>query len=1187
MRLRRIGLLAVIIMAIITSALADSGESISIIWSPPRAGEGRMFRVLVHHTGRVVCTTGSELALLDRTPTDSTGPDHRFYFRAVAPGHAARIAFVDPEDETARADTAVQIIAERDWSSDTATGNVALPRIWPMDRRTIGLKTRRTLVPDRRIGHDPDHAAPEALSWTDEAVWNLVLPCDIPRWHFMNLRHGCPIHGRQVFERDAYYPWLVEPLERPYHIQCPVGGEWFPSNDYAAGDFTSGDYPDDGLGYEQDGLKFGMTSYALQRRIRYTYSVARQLSNHYEATGDVATAHKLAVILCAIAREHRYLCCFLEHRYQRYQQTVAGPKYRRNRQEYSLGAELITDPADLTGSGLDDYCINMPKHYNMLTRAYDLIFDRIEDDTALVAFVAERMPWLRTRHDVRTFLEVNLLRAGIQGALDNAIASNLPRPQESMLKLIRVLDQPEGRELVDWLLHGGGQVAAMPVNFHYKDGGAYESVGGYNGIHVSELMPLALGLRDLARDNPDRYPPDRYDILAGSDRLYNILRWPLDIVVAQRSCPLIGDEGNPPQAEVLLPLPMMDTGRDIQNMEVATELFPEEERFSTALTSLRAVREYRALVRANPDTVVPEPQCDSSLFQPSRLLDGYGVGILESGEGDARRGVWLYYGDHPHHAHDQRLDMGLVAHKRNLLRHMGYPYSWEHTGNWDANWVTHYGVKLMVPDSVVRVRNTVRFFHGAEPFQIVEALGYGISVRRSDEGYMEVPGFRVRRALSLVDLPDGRFYVVDMFRAESGTSHWWTFHGPPGEMTTNCDDRLVPQETGTAAGPDIAYGEETPTNIPRSLSNLYDARRGDVPVPFSATWTVQNAGALKLRMTQVAPTEGEFIVARGRSPHAPAENPPYELDWILRKRLGETYAQDGELLDSEFITVIESDSLLPLRNYRAIRVGDVSGVRVETDEVVHHVLRRYGNSSRSSSTETVEVDGIRFNGHAGFVETEKTSGRISRMTLVGSGSLTLNGRGITQGGEDWTGTIAALDPAGQTITIRSEQAPENLIGRYLIVHRIFTPRPDGDCYAYRVEDAIPAGQNLWQLRVNYPWVTAQGVVGRHTDVGLAMTGKLPLGRSRTFYRGSYLLNGNREHIVQILDAGREDGDESHVVFPTKARESMTERFPVGTPFTIEEIGVGDSVCVSGYTSVVRDGDAWRVNASGTYSTDLQ
>ena len=224
----------------------------------------------------------------------------------------------------------------------------------------------------------------------------------------------------------------------------------------------------------------------------------------------------------------------------------------------------------------------------------------------------------------------------------------------------------------------------------------------------------------------------------------------------------------------------------------------------------------------------------------------------------------------------------------------------------------------------------------AGPSRLSRALGHGVSGRRSAEGHMEAPGFRVRRALCLVDLPDGRFYAVDFFRAEGGISQWWTFHGPPGTLTPESTAGLTRQRNGHGSRAGVRIRRrDTGDDSGEPGEPLRTCAAGDAPVPFSATWNVQDAGALQLRMTQVAPESGEVIFARGRSPHAPAEDPPYELDWVLRRRSPGEHSPLGEPVDSEYITVIEADSSLPLTGWQAISEGNVTGVRVETDDVIH------------------------------------------------------------------------------------------------------------------------------------------------------------------------------------------------------------------------------------------------------------
>ena len=1153
---------------------------VRILWAPERAGEGRRFRVIVESDTPVRCDHSAAFTLLDRTPEDRTENEHRFYFRADTPTTSGEITVTN--EDGAAAGVQVDVVAEADWDTERLQGEIQLPRTWPLNRRDVSLKDRHTMYPSDEIGSSDgigsvdEKAECEPAAWSDDEVWNLVLPCDIPRWHFLNLDKGCPVHGLDIYHTDPYYPWLVDPKNDPYRVQCPVGKEHLPTNDYAAGDFTGGDYPDDGFGYEDGSFqkrggqkeKFGLMAYSLLRRIRYTYSVVGRLRDHFRRTGDANTAHKLCVLLVAIAREHRYLHCFPEHRFRRYEGAVEEEQYRELKGKAQYGPLETTRVSDLSRSGMDDYCINMPGHYGAMAKAYDLVFDRIDGDAELIAFVQQKLPWLTDGAAIRSFLETWLFHAGAQAVLDNTTSSNLPCPQEAMLNIIRTLGRPEARELTEWLVHGGGAVARMPSNFYYKDGAAYESVGGYNGIHVTGIIPLAEGLRELCDTYPDMYPPNRFDVIAGSRKFYHILRWPLEIIVAQVAPTLIGDHGDVPKGQLLEPTPSMSIGRPIEVFRKALEYFPGDPKFAAALRMLEAkadLPEDAKLARrtgfydTGPEATV---DFDPELFWPSRLLDGYGVGILESGEGERRRGLWLYYGDHPGHAHEQPMDMGFVANRRNLLRHMGYPYSWQHMGTWDAAWITHYGVQVM-GDVNPWWRSTVRVFHGGGPFQIVEASGHGISRDRTEEGCLELPGYGIRRTLCLVDLPDGRFYGLDMFRVTGGDSHWWTFHGPPGEMTASCEDALSAQPTGTVAGEEYAYGAETPDGIPRSLAYLYDVKRRKEAGSWSATWNLKDAGDEKMRVTQIGPDEGELVFARGRSPHAPADNPPYELDWALRH-------VEGKNLDSEFVCALEADTELPVVNARQISSGDVSVVQVETADVVHRVLRADADSCFSG-------DGIEFRGRAGFVETDRKTGDVLRMSLVGEGSLTLNGRGIARGAADWCGVVEELDTDACTITIRAEEAPpEDLCGEYLMITRSFAPRPAGDSFAYRIESREQAGDGLWRFSLVWSSLIGDGMVRDVAGRTLLLRGEMPLTGSRSFFRGAYLV-GDDGRRVQIGDV-RGAGECTSVLAYGQNVNLEDEGFRPGQTVTIQEIAPGNEARITGWTRVVAD-------ENGTFVTE--
>ena len=1175
-----------------------------IVWAPEEIGGGRRFRVIVSADSPAECVPDAAVEIVDRT-APAVG-EQRFYFRAGDDaGGNATIRFQAGADEIS---VDVRIVPEADWAAPTTRGEIELPRIWRHGDDDIGLKSERTIAtePGSAAHEGEPPPRPEELDWSDDELWGHEPPCDIPRWHFLNLDLGCPVHGLAIYESDAYYPWIVDVRNRPYQVQCPVGGEWYPTNDYAAGDHTSGEFPDDGWGWprpQEDGstATFGFISYWLLRRIRDVYAIVGRLSAWYEATGDVAAVRKIGILLASLAREHRYLCRFPEHRFRRYECTVEEPQYKSTRD--TLHGPRQTDEIEhLAGSGMDEYCINMPGCYSVCTRAYDLIFDRIDGDAELISFVRSRMPELVDGPAIRSWIETFLFRAGAQVGLDDAMQSNLPEPQRGMLSIIRVLDMPQSAELGDWLVNGNGRVGEMPANYYYKDGAAYESTGGYNGHHVSALVPIADGLQALRERYPKRYAASTLDLFGSRDdeRYRDILRGPVELVVAQLSHPFIGDTGDIPHARALLPMPVMPVGNAVEVYRHALAQFPEDAAFRAVLEALerkdeitrRAEREQGAATgfysaERPPEADIPP---DPALYQPSRLLDGYGVGILESGarDLDGRRGAWLYYGDHPGHSHEQQLDIGLFAHRRNLVRHMGYPYSWQHMGEWDGSWITHHTVQV-IGEQTPWWRTTVSLFHGGDSdddarpgagiagFQVVESAGYGHSRDKGEEGVEPLAGHTIRRALCLVDVPsagDDCFYVVDLLKLMGGREHWWTFHGPPGDLDID-SATLTAQDGGTVAGAGVPYGGETPDGVPESLAYLYDVRRGEGAA--TATWSLPDADGLKLRVTQVTPGDGEVVFARGRSPHALPENPAYELDWMLRHCV----ATSDMPLDTWFTTLIEAGKSPAVEDATPITVEGVSGVRLRVAGMTHHILRAEDPSSKHE----IEA-GLVFGGDCAFVERDDTG--LRRAALIGEGTLTLNGKGIVRGARDWLGTVSAIDVAARTIDIEADGPPPDcVVGSYLLVSRLRPGEEGQDTFAYRVEAVTPGEPGRWRCSVNWSPRIGEGAVSKGSERGFTTDTQLPLATSRAYFRYAHVVFGDGETRARIADVRshwRSKGAE--VVLHGDDRNVMSG-VEHGTEFAIEEIGPGDSVRVPGWAEVARREDSsWVVASSGPAEVDL-
>ena len=128
------------------------------------------------------------------------------------------------------------------------------------------MKTARTLHTDEHVARIREnietYASARAIAddiiakaepWTkrsDDWLYDLPPPADIFRGFHPSF-DGCPIHGMEVM-RAPGGPWKLDVFNRPWKIQCAIGGEDYPSNDfleyYKTKDksLLTGDFADDG-----------------------------------------------------------------------------------------------------------------------------------------------------------------------------------------------------------------------------------------------------------------------------------------------------------------------------------------------------------------------------------------------------------------------------------------------------------------------------------------------------------------------------------------------------------------------------------------------------------------------------------------------------------------------------------------------------------------------------------------------------------------------------------------------------------------------------------------------------------------------------------------------------------------------------------------------------------------------------
>lgn len=172
---------------------------------------------------------------------------------------------------------------------------------------------RRALEGDSRPFNAASGYAP-AAKWVDkpdEWFWTIMPSTTVQRVgtigkdSFANPRLGCPVHGQEVYTVNAYYPWIVDCEALPYKLTCPIGGETYPSNDFAAGDLTTGSYADDGTGCVVEGSRYYFIGlYAHHAYNRVIQPAIKSFSDAYMVTGDRRYAHKAAVCLLKEASEY-------------------------------------------------------------------------------------------------------------------------------------------------------------------------------------------------------------------------------------------------------------------------------------------------------------------------------------------------------------------------------------------------------------------------------------------------------------------------------------------------------------------------------------------------------------------------------------------------------------------------------------------------------------------------------------------------------------------------------------------------------------------------------------------------------------------------------------------------------------------------------------------------------------------
>jgi hypothetical protein len=917
----------------------------------------------------------------------------------------------------------------------------------PIERKPkYPLKTARTLHTPQEIARAKANIASsktaqnvlrgfaaKAKPWlerSDSEILALIPPATVPRAFNVGVE-GCPVHGKAIY-RHGTYPWILRP-DKPFVIECPVGHETYPSNDYAAflrSGFQSeenltGEYVDDGWGWTgPDGENYWFVGYACHWHwSKFVIPGVLALSRTYLLTGDPTCGHKGALMLAAIARDYPN---FDYANQSRYGQLTSG----------QYPGKILNHIWE-TGTFQD------------LAEAYDNLWDVFEQDAELQRHFGG------TGEALRGMIEAHLLEEGIEGILNHKIVGNFGMHQSALATAAIVRQQGPVDQWLGGILNSTSRGTAHTglnyalYNLVYRDGMPNETAPGYCSIWPDRIVGMASVLKKGGID------------LFELPKLHSLVMAPIDLVCVGKFTPDEGDSGGVKGGIV---------GRRADIYQPAYHAYHDPQVYNwleaLSATGDNSFRTYDSLF--SPAIVPVEAEIP---VPASRLMDGYGMALLCNKQNSL--GLAMYYGFRGGHSHFDTLNFDLYANGCKMMPDLGYPdfmnafVSGIYT--WSKNTISHNCMMIDRQRQTGNGPGSVELFVSSGGVHAVE-----VSAPSAYPGCREY-----RRGLILIETGPDTGYVVDISRVEGGKEHHYSLHGPPGEFSMIGGQWSDPAP-GTLAGSDIALGApyDDPVLGKPGYQGSFGGYKGsgfshftNVQTHQGGQWVAQYAHMStpdsKIQL-HVPPVEGQEILL------AEAQVSPLRHKEIVR------YVMDhrrGEDLTSVFVGVFEPFRQSPL--IRQVRRHDVPNgviVEVERADALDIILFRTGQEGTLSHADCI-TDGQ-------LAVVTRSAGQVDRAVLAGGTTLTAGELEIQHHANP--GQVVAIDPPRRSADVRFETSVEasSLVGRFLgfsrgprtVWHKVTSAAMHGDTIRLTFGDDLLIGR-----------AKVASVDGKHVKTSAAFT----------------------------------------------------------------------------------------------------
>jgi len=750
------------------------------------------------------------------------------------------------------------------------------------------------------------------LSWDE--LWDFAPPIDLLRTDYVNSdlldrsaksgeEAGCPIHGPEIFREKGNRSWILNP-ERPWQVQCPIGGEFYPTNDFgeylAAGRReklnTREKYVDDGTGYvDEQGRRYFFVGY-YNHHCRWALEViwaARVFGRLHLLTQDIEYARRGAILLLRVASVY--------------------PLANRGSQSYTPGGKgkLFT--------WYEEYYATV----GPLAEAYDDLFGYMKgaDDAEFFDFIHVKgvpYPCFFVEHNfIQNLFHTAALTEELvanPGYLEQAVSAGLAAlgPTETESHVFNMAEK-----MTDFVLHGGhyqGLCGLLWGNV-WHDGLPCSNLEYNTGI----AKALLLTLDRLAVAGANLWGERRARLLADGIAAYSL---------GGMFSPSTGDgggcSGESPFGRYAFRPGIRAAYRGLKDprlaraFHVARERGPNPWKLPWLVSRAHGIRalEIELFDEDLEETSErPGTHTGTCFIEGTRHFPGYGVAFLESGARDSKRALSLTYGcSAGGHHHCDRLNIELAWKDRVLLPDLGYPEAWlDKYRKWSRNTISHYCTMVDGKTQDNTAQGSLLFLGDAGPVHALEAENPATYDVTRD----------YRRTTALVDIGKNVFYMFDVFRVAGGDTHHWSFHGPAAKCFSVSDVDVPEARKGSLMGEDVPFGALTEDTS--GLQFLCNVRPLRPDGNFSVEW-LHEKGTACVRATVLADGERTYFLCDGQPERRTCE--AEWLQYILATR-------NGTDLRSAFGVVVDAWEEGASSAVRSIEKLDTDDKDIVAVRVVH------------------------------------------------------------------------------------------------------------------------------------------------------------------------------------------------------------------------------------------------------------